>query len=310
MAAQAPVPSHVVSSTRVTVRQVALVNKVPLTSDRLDAMVNKLIPQQLFHRTVAPQKMAAFRQQALQQLVDEELQYQEGVRRRVPVPQAERDRALADLQKRYGGPQAFDQARTRAGVTMKDLRDEINRELTIQKVLEREVTSGCQVSGGEAATYFAQHPERFVIPEQLHVFAITIGVDPSSTPAVRADAKTRAEKVLSQIGAGAPFEEMARAHSTDPSKERGGDMGLLHRGSLEDAFEQAARDLRPGQVSGVVESIYGYHIIRVTEIRPPQKKTFADVAEQLQKDLTTTRCAEARVAWIARLRSEAVIELR
>ena len=172
-------------------RQVALVNKVPLMSDRLDAMVNKLIPQQLYHRTVAPQKMAAFRQQALQQLVDEELQYQEGVRRRVTAPQADRDRALADLQKRYGGSQAFDQARTRAGVTMKDLRDEIHRELTIQRVLEREVTSVCQVDSGQAATYFAQHAERFVVPEQLRVFAITIGVDPSSTPAVRAASNNR-----------------------------------------------------------------------------------------------------------------------
>ena len=84
-------------------------------------------------------------------------------------------------------------------------------------------------------------------------------------------------------------------------------MGFLHRGSLTDEFESATRDLHPGEVSGVVSSLYGYHIVRVSEIRPPQQKTFTDVGAAVQKDLTAKRCVEMRDAWTSDLRARATI---
>jgi len=171
------------------------------------------------------------------------------------------------------------------------------------------VTEKCQVSQGEASSFFTANPERFVEPEQLHIFAITIGVDPSSTASQWAASKTRAEDVRQQLTAGASFDELARKYSTDPSKASGGDMGFVHRGSLSDKFEQIASATAPGRTSDVVETLYGYHIVRVTETRPPQKRTFADIGASLQRDLTATRCAETRDAWLTRLRSAATIVL-
>jgi peptidyl-prolyl cis-trans isomerase C len=307
VAGQRAMPSHADTRDRSAPREVARVNGVAVMSDRVDAAVNRLVPLESFHRTVDPRRMAELRANALKDLVDQELEYQEGVRLGVRVGRSEVETAVARAKNGFPNPQAFEERLKASGATVADLRREIERSITIQKTFDRVVTAKCQVGDDEASRFFAGNPGRFVVPEQLHVYAITIGVDPSATSQAWAGARTRAESVRRQIQDGAPFEEMARTHSTDASKATGGDMGFVHRGSLNDEFEQALRGLPTGRVSEVVKTLYGYHLVRVTEVRPPQRKTFADVAAEIRKDLTAKRCAESKDAWLARLRAAASI---
>jgi parvulin-like peptidyl-prolyl isomerase len=86
-------------------------------------------------------------------------------------------------------------------------------------------------------------------------------------------------------------------------------MGLFHRGTLNDEFETAARGMKPGDVSDVVQTLYGYHIIRVAEIRPPEQRSYADMGLEIRKDLTAKRCTDMADAWMARLRAGATIVL-
>jgi parvulin-like peptidyl-prolyl isomerase len=305
---QRAMPSHAVTGgPRPAPREVARVNGVPLMSDRLDAAVNRLIPLESFHRGVNADKMAALRTKALDQLVDEELQYQEGVRLAIRVNRSEVDEVVAKAEKRYPNHQAFEDRLKASGATFADLRREVQRSIVVQKTLDRVVTSQCDVTADEARRFFTANPDRFVVPEQLHLYAITIGVDPSATPAKWAEARVRADDLHAQLQRGASFEEMARKYSTDGSKTTGGDMGFLHRGTLNDEFEQAVRNVPTGHVSDVIKSLYGYHIVRVAEVRPPQKKAFTEIGTQLRRDLTTQRCADMKAAWIGRLRAAAAI---
>jgi parvulin-like peptidyl-prolyl isomerase len=306
--AQRAVPSHAVEARRRPAPQaVTHVNGVPLMSDRLDAAVNSLIPLELFHRSVDPNKMAELRARALKDLVDQELEYQHGVRSGVRVAPPEIDAAVTRAKQRFKTPGAFEERLKASGATVADFRREVERSITIQKAFDRTVTAKCQVGADEAKRFFAANQDRFVVPEQLHVFAITFGVDPSANADAWANARARAESVRRQIQGGARFDEMARTHSTDASKATGGDMGFVHRGSLNDEFEQALRAVPLGQVSEVIKTLYGYHLVRVAAVRPPQKKTFAEVGPEIRKDLTATRCAELKDAWIARLRAAASI---
>ena len=143
---------------------------------------------------------------------------------------------------------------------------------------------------GDARAYFAEHPERFVEPERLQVQAITIGVAPSAGAAAWTAARAKADAVRTLRG-GCGFEETARRYSTDPSAAKGGDMGAVHRGSLSPQFETVVATLAVGGISPVVETIYGYHVIRVTEVLPARPRGFADVGARLQQDLTVERCA-------------------
>jgi peptidyl-prolyl cis-trans isomerase C len=291
-------------------REVARVNGAVLTSDRLAAVLDALIPQESFHRSVDPARMNALREKALRLLVDEELQFQSGVRAGIVIPAAEIADGVRRAAARYPSRAAFAEALRQAGATMADVRRELRRTLTIQKVRERNVAAKCQVSDVDAQRYYTANPDRFVVPEQLHVFAITIGVDPSASTEQWADARARAERILERIRAGAQFEAMAQEYSTDPSRTRGGDMGLVHRGSLNDEFEGAVQAMTTGEVSGVIRTIYGFHIVRLAEVRPPRTQAYADAAADIRRDLTATRCAELHESWLAALRSSASIELR
>jgi parvulin-like peptidyl-prolyl isomerase len=306
--AQKPVASHgTAAAAPAAARVVARVNDAPITSDRVDLALRRLIPFESFHRNVSAVTVERLRGEALDGLIDEELRYQDGVRLGLKPSAADVDAGFKALVARYGSREAFEQARRASGASTEDVRREIRRTLVVQKAFDHAVTSRCQVTADEAARYYADNRERFVIPERLHVYAITFGVDPGAPASAWSDAKAKAEQVLDQVRNGAPFEELARKHSTDKTRESGGDMGFVHRGSLADEFEQTLRDLKSGGVSPVIQTLYGYHIVRIASIRPPEQKALPEVAAGIQKDLTKQRCAETEAAWTARLRAAATI---
>lgn len=289
--AQRAVPSHRTAAAAEVVR----VNGVPLLSDRLDAAVSAILPQESFHRNVSAQRLSELRAQALDTMINEELEYQAGVRSGIRPSAADIDAAVNALRRTFPSAPAFDAALRKAGATMAGARRELARSLTIERAAARQVTAQCSVSAAEARRYFDQNHDRFVIPEQLHVYAITVGVDPSASSTQWSDAKAQAQDLLKQIRGGASFDARAK------------DMGFVHRGSLSDQFDAATRSLPVGQVSDVVQTIYGFHIIRVAEVRPPRAKTFAEVEPTLAADLTIRRCADAKAAWIADLRRNAKV---
>ncbi len=306
--AQALVPSHAPSGSP-ALRIVARVNDVPITSDRLEAAVSTLIPVTSFHRNLSPEKLAEIRRKALDNVIDEELQYQEAVRLKLRVSDGDVERGLDRARAAYKTIRAFEEARKKAGVKLGDLRQSIRRALLVKKAYDQVVGAHCIVSRPEAAEFYRQNPERFVMPPQRHVFLITIGVDPAGSKQDWENGRLRAVAIAEQLKAGVSFEELARKHSTDPSRPKGGDLGLIHQGRLTEEFETAIKDLRPGEVTPVIQTIYGYHLLRVSEIRPSQPKTFDEVRARLVSDLTTTRCAEQSAAWIQRLRAAAAIEI-
>jgi peptidyl-prolyl cis-trans isomerase C len=311
LAAQQPVPSHAPApaASMSAPNEVARVNDVAVTSDRLAAALSTLIPQESFHRNVAAPRLAELRKQALSSVIDDELAYQDGLRRGLRAAPADVRKAWDQTVARYGGPAAFTSALRQSGLSRAMVEQEITRRLIVERNYSLSVTDGCRVSEAEARRFFAEHPERFVEPEQLHVQAITIGVNPSSPSSAWTDAKARAAQARAALDQGMTFDAAARTYSTDPSHEKGGDMGFVHRGSLASPFEEIVAGLTPGSTSAVVESLYGYHILRVSEVRPPQAKTFAQVSATLTQDLSATRCAERKEAWLTRMRAAARIQI-
>ena len=307
----APMPAHERSRTPSTTkaRVVARVNGAPIQAAELDAALNTVIPLSSYHQNVKPEKLAEMRTQALDGLIDEELRYQEAVRLKIQVTPAEIEQALARARKAYSNAEAFERARRASGATMAQLRASLARALMIQKAYERVVAAACRVTDADAAVYYRQNTARFVMPEQMKVSLITIGVDPSASPADWTRARQKADAAARQIKAGASFDALAREHASTASPLKGGDLGFVHRGQLIDEFERALSGLRPGQVSSVIQTIYGFHLLRLVELRPAAQKTFAEVKATLARDLTETRCKEASLAWSKRLRTAARVEI-
>jgi len=147
------------------------------------------------------------------------------------------------------------------------------------------------------AYYDANKDKEFKQPEQVQARHILIAADASAGPAVRDAAKAKAEKLRKEIVGGADFAELAKKNSDDPgTKDKGGDLGWFGRGQMVKAFEDTAFAAKPGEVSDVVESQYGYHIIQVMAKRPEKVQELSEVQDKIQADLKKEEGAKRALA--------------
>ncbi|HJV60472.1 MAG TPA: SurA N-terminal domain-containing protein [Albitalea sp.] len=160
---------------------------------------------------------------------------------------------------------------------------------------------GVTVSENDLRDYYKSNQSRYGTPEERRASHILVKVDKSAPADVRAKAKAKAESLLAEVKKNpAAFAEIAKKNSDDPgSAERGGDLDWFARGAMVKPFEDAAFSLKQGQVSGLVESDFGYHIIMVTGARGGETKTFEEVRPQIEdevrKQLAQKKFAEVAV---------------
>ncbi len=163
------------------------------------------------------------------------------------------------------------------------------------EALKRTVT----VSDKELQEYYQQNIKRYQAPEERHAAHILIKAEKGAPADERAKAKARAEGLLAEVKKNpAAFPELAKKNSDDPgSKDNGGDLGFFNRDAMVKPFADAAFALKPGELSGVVESDFGYHIIKLIEARGGETKPFdavkANVEDEVKKQLAQRKYAEA-----------------
>jgi peptidyl-prolyl cis-trans isomerase D len=132
--------------------------------------------------------------------------------------------------------------------------------------------------------------DRFTDPEEVRARHILISFQPDADDATKAKARAEAEDLLKQARSGADFAELAKKHSKDlGSAPKGGDLGFFPRGRMVPAFDAAAFGLEPGKISDLVETQFGFHIIKLEEKRPGGPRPFEVAREQIEKELTAER---------------------
>lgn len=134
-------------------------------------------------------------------------------------------------------------------------------------------------------SYYQEHADAYVSPEQRRARHILFKAAEDETAESRAAKKAAAEKVLAQVKAGGDFAALARQFSEDASKDKGGDLGFFGRGQMVASFENSVFALKAGEVSGVIETPFGYHIVKLEEIRPAATRSFAEASASIRKEL-------------------------
>jgi peptidyl-prolyl cis-trans isomerase D len=154
--------------------------------------------------------------------------------------------------------------------------------------------------------YYQSHQKDYQVPEEVKVRHILIKVDAGADAKVDAAAKQKAEDLLKQIKGGADFAALAKANSDDPgSKEQGGELGMIQRGVTVPSFEKAAFGLAPGQISDVIKTQFGYHIIKVEEKQTAHLKPLDEVKAQILATLTRQAEADQQASFAQQLATEA-----
>jgi len=189
---------------------------------------------------------------------------------------------------------------------------QFEKRLAYQELFESELDDKINITEEDAREHYFENQQRFEIPEQVKASHILIKQpdtsDPNVEPALaEAAAKAKAEDLLKQIKDGADFAELAKANSGCPSSERGGDLGFFSKGQMVPAFEEATSALEVGQVSDIVETRFGYHIIKVTDRKEAGTKAFEQVKSDLMAMLTAKKQSELAEQYIESLKAEANI---
>ncbi len=160
---------------------------------------------------------------------------------------------------------------------------------------------GITVSEEDLRKYYDENAARYTKPEERRASHILVKADKDAPSADRAKAKAKAEALLAELKANpAAFAELAKKNSDDPgSAERGGDLDFFARGAMVKPFEDAAFGLKPGEISPLVETDFGYHIVQLKETRGGEKRSFdavrAEMEEEVRLQLAQRRFAEAAV---------------
>jgi peptidyl-prolyl cis-trans isomerase D len=151
-------------------------------------------------------------------------------------------------------------------------------------------------SDEEIQTYYDAHPSEFQRPEEVRARHLLLKVAAEASEEQRREVRARADALLAQAREGADFEALAREHSEDVTKESGGDLGFFGRGTMTEKFEEAAFALEPGAVSEVVETPFGFHIIRLEEKRAAGARPLDEVRGEITDKVRTRRSREAALA--------------
>lgn len=161
------------------------------------------------------------------------------------------------------------------------------------------VQSGTSVSSQELESYYDQHKDEYRIPEQVSVSHILIktplpGPDGKVDPKGVEEARKKAEDILKQVKSGGNFADLAKKYSEDPgSGKNGGSLGFIGRGRTVPEFEKAAFSLDKGATSDLVQSSYGFHIIRVDDKQAAHVKTLVEVKDQIEESIKQQKAAQA-----------------
>lgn len=252
------------------------------------------------------------RAQVLDDLIAEHLLGQKIKEKNVKITEADIDREIAEILRLEGlSMEDFQTLLQAYGTNLQEYkkRGEIRRRFLYKKFFELELAGKINIGDQQAKKYYEDNIERFKVPEQVrlsHISIDTSGIDPNSdADQAKAKLRSQAQQLLDQIRAGADFDELAKA--AVPGRQ-GGDLGFRDREApLPEEFKQAAFALNAGEVSDIVQTQYGFHIIKATDRMAAFVKEFKQVRHEILEELTYQKKQKLAMEYIESLKAAAEI---
>lgn len=260
-------------------------------------------------QVVPAEQKAQVDKQALDQLLSAELLYQAAAKLEVKDLDKLVDEKVAQGKARFANEQDFTKAIKDLEMDENALRDYTRRDLLISKFVESNIIPKIKVTEEEARKFYDQNPDKFTRSETVRASHILIGMEPNASVEDKKKAREKAEKLRKELAGGADFNELAKGNSTCPSSQKGGDLGFFGKGQMVPSFEKAAFELKPGEISDVVETQFGYHIIKLTEKKPAETVTFKDAQAKIEEYLKGQKINVAVGDYVTEARKTAKVEI-
>ena len=289
-------------------KPLALVNNVAITAQDLDHERRRLRAEmEMRNRPLTDREAVTLNDQLLDNLIDRELLYQQAQRIKIQVRSQWVDRALNELKSQLGSTKGYQNYLSDTGLSEPQLKESIRRGLIVRRLLRRQVMRQIKVSEAEMQAFYRRHSEYFERGEQVRARHILIAFRDKQDGTKRQEALLRIQAIQSKLQQGSKFAALALEYSDCPSKSRGGDLGYFERDQMVRAFSDVAFSLKPGQISDIVETRFGFHLIQVLDRRPPAQIAYKNVRAKIERTLRRNKEKKAANTYLARLKQQAAI---
>ena len=194
-------------------------------------------------------------------------------------------------------------------MTIERLRSDARAELSIAKMMNAQVASGTEATDVEVKDFYDKNPDRFKRPETVRASHILLRIDPTADDATKKQTRAKIDDVLKRAKGGEDFAKLAQQNSQDGSAPQGGDLGYFPKEKMVPAFADVAFALKTGEISDVVTTQFGVHIIKVTDRKAAGTVPLEEVSPQVRQFLTEQKKQQQAQAFIAQVRQKAKIEV-
>jgi peptidyl-prolyl cis-trans isomerase C len=246
--------------------------------------------------------------QVVDQMISEELLYQESIKQKLKLEDGFVDKELKSLKERFGNDAKYRETLKRMELTEDQLKSQIVRQALIRKLVEKEVISKIALSKEDAKKYYQSNSAKFHQPERVRAQHILIKLESGADEPKKAEARKKLEGVKKRVLAGEDFGKLAKEYSEGPSNVREGDLGYFTRGRMVKPFEDAAFKLAPNEISDIVETQFGYHLIKVLDHQAGKDPSFDEVEPRVMAILRNERIQQKLDPYLHKLRQDAKIE--
>jgi peptidyl-prolyl cis-trans isomerase C len=290
---------------------VATVNGTAITQEQFDNAENyQLEVAQLKNVTLTGAQLSELKYQILQGLIDDELLYQESKRNGIVVEEKEINDAYEARKQnaKFKTDAEFEEALKKSNKTMAAYRAEIGHGLAVDQFIKNKFTDKTVIPDSDAKQYYDSNPGYFEQPARVRVSHIMIRVAPDADQSQKDEATQKLEQALKRLKAGEDFAAVAKEVSEDTkTKDNGGDLGYISKGLVQKSFDDAAFSLEKDQISGIVHTSAGYHILKVTDKKDPKTISFDEAKDNIIKSLRSSVVQSSVNSYLKELRNRSTI---
>ena len=285
----------------------AIVNGVEISGDAVQFELDRLVRFYMSHGMTMDEvkrNLPKLEEKALDQAIGAKLLLDRAQELDIPLMAADIDAEVSKVVTQVGGPENYKKALDAQGITEVQFRKELEKGAKVNKLVEQACAGVADPTEDEVAKFYEAHKAEFVVPHQVLCQHILVkGSDDAALDKIKAIR----ERIVS---GGADFAEEAKKNSDCPSGQEGGSLGWFGRGMMVPEFDKVAFEMKKGEVSGVVSTQFGYHIIYKADQKGGGKQTLVDVHDQIKDLLRHEARGRAMDAFVAELRAAAKIEFR
>jgi peptidyl-prolyl cis-trans isomerase C len=246
---------------------------------------------------------------ALDRLITYTVLQQEATARNITVADSDVEAQVKTMQSQFQNQEDFARALEARGMSLDRLRADARVDMVITKMLDAAAAAAEPATDEDVKAFYEKNPDKFQQPEAMRASHILILVDEKADDAARKKARGEIDGILKRARAGEDFAGLAKAHSQDGSAAQGGDLEFFPRGRMVPEFDKAAFALQTGEISDVVTTQFGYHIIKATDRRAAEMVPLEKVSPQVKEYLTNQKKQERADAFVAGLKQKSRIEV-